>query len=96
MTEQVTCLSAGGINWCWYIQGIANHDAKTITIRNYNRWHQYDAYQGSETHPIATGTGRIIEDAKRNAVQVEVFEKEWNKSSLYTVTNPKHVFDYRD
>jgi len=89
------CIDAGGINWCWYIQGTVNHAEQTITITNYNRWHRFDYNQGAEEHPIANAHGRIIENEKGQAIAVELTLKDFKSTETYKVTNPAGVFSYR-
>lgn len=79
-------IADNGINWIWYLTGEFDEAAKTVEIKNYDRWHK-----GEGGHPDAEWNGqlRIDEAEGRIATHVRVGD------TIYTVTNPANVFSYR-
>ena len=77
-----------GINWNWYLCGTFNEDTKTVEVHYYERWHKYD----NPKHPIAENIKwfRISENSERVIQSLRLDD------TVYTVTNPKYIFDYKD
>lgn len=86
----IRTLVQGGINWNWYLCADFNEDSKSVHIFYYERWHKYED-RGSK-HPKHENAGflSIIEDLTRHVVAVRL------DGIQYTVSNPKHIFDYND
>lgn len=81
----------GGINWCWYLQGMFNEEDKTVHVLFHTRWHLDRDVKHPKTTPGTTYC-QTIEDGtpQRNLIEVKVGDV------VYTVANPKNTFAYND
>lgn len=86
----IRTLISGGINWNWYLQADFNEADKTCHILFYERWHKFD----NPRHPVhertTEGWDLMEESGSRRVYGLRIGKAE------YLVTNPGHIFDYRD
>jgi len=80
---KILTLSAGGINWTWYIVGTLSEGK--FKVLAYDRLHN-----ARDTHPSIDGLGDIVEsnDSERRAISIRIGDE------LFPVVNPFPVFSY--